>query len=676
MSGTITGTVTIPVILGQGGYGDDLKVDKSGAVLPAGNTGRSAIFAPSSLSLVEITNAGTVSGATGRRATDLNGGAGGAGIVLGCAGSINNKGLITGGSGGYSEQATSGAAGTGIEARQSASILNSGTITGGKGAVNFSDGLSGASGVGIALEMGGTLVKKGVIKGASASYGFNLPGAGGAGVVLGANADVANSGTIAGGYGDYSASGTVAGGDALDFAKSGTLTNKGLIKGGNFAGAAVLFTGGADLSNSGTISAGHDTNGIVLSAGGRVENHGVIEGGEHYAKNGHTYTLATALSVSGCAAIGNTGLIEAGVGRAYNENYSIAGGTGVLLSGGEEALTNSGTILGGYGGFAAGVIGGAGGIGLYLGPSAVAANHGTMIGGTGGAGYALSHGGTMAGGVGGDGVYVAGGTLTNFGDITGGAGGRSSGSVTSNGGVGVYLHAGTLIAVSGTISGGASGGLTLDGPAGAAPSMGYAVVLGDDVAATLRIDQGAHFVGGIEASYSVGDRLQLGPGTGSLSGFGQAGGITGFSSIELESNAHWTLTGTITSNTPVLLSGNDVLALNGSLPDLPVEFSSAGNDTLLLDKPLAFAYGTLAHFGSGDAVVLEGIKATAFQFQNDELTLLGSNGGTLDQLYFPGGGSASDFAIKAVAGGTKVLWAGSSSSGHETLSVWQMHLSF
>ena len=675
MSGTITGTVTTTVILGEGAYGNDLKVTKSGAVLPAGETGRNAIIAPSTLSLVDITNAGTLSGGTGRSATDADGGTGGVGILLNCGGTIDNKGLITGGSGGYSEQDTSGAAGMGIEARQSATILNSGTVTGGKGAVNFSDGNSGASGVAIALERGGTLINKGVIKGASASYGFNLPGAGGTGVVLGANADVSNSGTIAGGYGDYSATGTVAGGDALDFKKSGTLANSGLIKGGNFAGAAVLFTGGADLTNNGTISAGHDTNGVVLSAGGRVENHGVIQGGEHYAKNGHTYTLATALSVSGSAAIGNTGLIEAGAGRSYNENYSIVGGTGVSLSGGGETLTNSGTILGGYGGLAAGVTGGAGGIGLYLGPSAVAANHGTIIGGTGGAGYALSHGGTMAGGVGGDGVYLAAGTLTNFGDITGGAGGKSTGSATDNGGVGVYLHSGLLIANSGTISGGADGGLTPDAAASATPSTGYAVVLGDDVAATLRIDPGAHFMGGIQASYSVGDKLQLGAGTGSLSGFGEAGGITGFSSIELESNAHWTLTGTITSNTPVLLSGHDVLALNGSLPGLPVEFSSAGSDTLILDNPSAFTYGTLAHFGSGDAVVLEGIKATAFQFQGDELTLLGSNGGTLDQLYFPGVSSASDFAIKAVAGGTKVIWAGSSSSGQEALPVWHMHLS-
>jgi len=164
-----------------------------------------------------------------------------------------------------------------------------------------------------------------------------------------------------------------------------------------------------------------------------------------------------------------------------------AGGGGVLITTGNNTLTNGATISGGHGGNggaggdsdvfgfggSAGV-GGGGGTGMTItGSGNALSNGGTIAGGAGGdggrAGDALVEEGNGAdGGKGGDGLAItSSATITNSGSITGGNGGKGgntdismSGGVAGNGGNGGagISATSTTIVNSGSISGGIGGG--------------------------------------------------------------------------------------------------------------------------------------------------------------------------------------------------------------------------
>ncbi len=661
----ITGTLLTPVILGTGQYGQTLSIAATGEVFPAGDTGESAIIAPATLSSADIRNRGVVHGAAGVASVLSPGGAGGDGIFLQTGGAISNAGSIGGGLGGYSALSSGGTGGIGIYARSRASIVNTGTVSGGEGGGAKSFTPSGNGGDGIDLQLGGSVVNKGVIQGGAGGASALAAGSGAAALVLGARGKVVNSGTIIGGEGGASTATDGAGADAVQLLQGGSLLNTGVITGGGRGGVGVFLASAAMLANGGTITGGAGSDGVTLSAGGEVDNHGSISGGVGaYGGTVNGRSGGTALASSGPVSVVTSGVVTGGAGGGSGQSAGGAGGVGISLSGVPaytivETFANMGVVSGGAGGSSLYGTGGAGGAGGYFYGRLSAVNDGKIVGGAGGANADSAGHAKAYGGVGGDGVVLEFGTLVNTGLIEGGAG--------RTGGAGVYIHGGLLVAASGTITGGVS-------DAGGVSSTGYAVVMGEDIGATLEIDPGAVFVGGIYASYSVDDRLQLASGTGSLSGLGIKGGVFGFSSIEVESHAHWTLTGTINSDTPILLEAHAFVALSGSDAFVPVLFASGGGDVLRLDTPSTFIYSRIEGFGAGDAVQVEGIQATSFTFSGDELSLLGSNGATLYSLSISSHDSSADFGIKLIAGGTEVYWAGGGSVAQAELPGWHFPL--
>ena len=246
-----------------------------------------------------------------------------------------------------------------------------------------------------------------------------------------------------------------AGGVGIDLTASGTIVSTGIV-----AGGAGGYAGSNNYSGAGG-------NGID-AAGGKIVNSGMIEGGD----------------------IGGTGL------RGTNAQ---SGGIGVYASGAGLALSNSGTIAGGFS-FGAGgagvdfaaagtlrntgsILGGltqggiAGGVGVDLASGSVLVNRGEITGGFAASGVVaeatiLHNDGTITGGygftvyanhkyidnAGAAGVSLTGGVLTNTGVIAGGAGTYPFGPNTASAGGAGVLDTGGAVLNYGTIEGGATQG--------------------------------------------------------------------------------------------------------------------------------------------------------------------------------------------------------------------------
>jgi hypothetical protein len=145
---------------------------------------------------------------------------------------------------------------------------------------------------------------------------------------------------------------------------------------------------------------------------------------------------------------------------------------------------------------------------------------------------------------------LQGGTLTNTGTITGGAGGSGNEGHVGAAGTGIYISGATLI-TSGTIGGGAGH------PAANAVSFG-------STAGTLVIDPGAVFNGLVVASTSAPDTLVLGGTTAAtLTGLGTA--FTKFATLDVQSHADWSLTGSNTLGTGTVLAAGTLTVGTGSL---------------------------------------------------------------------------------------------------------------
>jgi hypothetical protein len=487
--GTITGTVTTAIILGQGQYGTALSVIVNAAVEPS-VYGASAIYGPSNLGSATIVNDGALLGA---KAGQSNGGAGGDGVLLQAVAYVMNAGSIIGGTPG-----AGGRGGVGVDLSAGGKLLNSGNITGGY-CGNVSSGPLG-----------------------------------GAGVLLGAAASVTNSGTMTGRGGIASQKDhTGEAGAGIAFQASGTLTNSGVIVAGHEVRAAAVFDGAAHVTNSGTINGYSSAAGLALWQGGVLANTGMIEGGSgSYGENGNFAINGRAgLLVDGTARIYNDGDVSGGTGAkslAISDNEGSrgpgSGGIGVVVEGSSSIVDNAGTLTGGAGGYTRNFAAGNGGVGAVIATGNLLVNNGEIDGGTGGAIIASY---SDAADTGGAGAVLLGGDLFNLGVISGGAGGTCIAPEDgAAGGAGVFVSSGNLIAAAGTISGGAAA----SGYTG--PSTGLAVAFGNQLAATLVVDPGAVFVGGVEASHSVADTLVLaGTASGSLGGFGEDGGLRNFSDI-------------------------------------------------------------------------------------------------------------------------------------------------
>ncbi len=269
-----------------------------------------------------------------------------------------------------------------------------------------------------------------------------------------ASALITNDGTVSGGAGSQS---VTRGGNGIDFASAaGTIANVGLIEGGHgyttasglqggAGGTALLVTGAADVNNAGTVAGGAggaappyladggDGGAGVKLGGGAIANSGLIAGGS--GGNG-TYGSGGGggfgISVGGGASLQNMGTVHGGAG-GVGYFYGGYGAAGVILAKNAAASSNAGIIAGGDGGrVLSDYTGGQAGVGVSLGGGDEFANTGTILGGHGGYGYTAGHGG--------DGVDIIGGTLVNTGVIKGGA----AGGYFTTGGDGVYLDDGVL----------------------------------------------------------------------------------------------------------------------------------------------------------------------------------------------------------------------------------------
>ena len=209
-------------------------------------------------------------------------------------------------------------------------------------------------------------------------------------------------------------------------------------------------------------------------------------------------------------------------------------------------LSNTGTIIGGaggYGGYSRGAVG-------LLASGGVVLNSGIIQGASGkyfsngGEGGAVSYSGA--------GVDLQGATLTNTGTIIGGAGASLNGSYLGAGNLGAVVRGGGLID-SGTISGGA----------GSSPAESVAF---GSVAGTLVVEAGAVFNGLVVANTAAADVLVLGgTAAGTLSGLGSE--FSNFPTVQVAAGADWRLSGHNALPSGTKLQDLGTLTVGGTLND-------------------------------------------------------------------------------------------------------------
>jgi hypothetical protein len=271
---------------------------------------------------------------------------------------------------------------------------------------------------------------------------------------------------------------------------------------------------------------------------------GVIAYTDRGANNVYNYTVITG-GAGGDGGAGHTGGGSGGAGAA-----------GVYIVSGTLTNEAGASIIGGAGGsggacntyLGSGGPGGAGAAGVHFSSGGALTNAAgaTISGGTGGAGgsYEGAHNGGN-GGSGGAGVNLSSGTLTNDGNISGGAGGNGGyagfyfGGNGGIGGAGVNLSSGTALSngVGGSITGGAGGiggigyyGSGSGGAGGAGVNLSSSTLTNDG-----NISGGA---GGTAGNGEGGDHVR------SLTGNGGNGGAgVNLSSGTLTNQAGGTITG-------------------------------------------------------------------------------------------------------------------------------------
>lgn len=480
---------------------------------------------------------------------------------------------------------TSGAGGAGVSVNNAAGATT--TVTNASGAY---------------IRGGGSLdaYEGGNTSAANAATVIGNGGVGGAGVAIAGagTTNLANAGEIWGGYGGYayvwnegyqsSYTGRGgAGGAGVSVAGSGTttITNTGYIHGGYGGNAWSLGVNGGSYTVG---SNGAGGAGIEVSSTGTTtvtnSSGATIQGG-----NGAVFGYQSSAGVGGAGIAGsgfeliNSGSVLGGMGGftryPMNPIHHVyiegAGGAGVSVTGGGTTTiinTSIGIIAGGSNCASRGVggvcgyhdVGGAGGAGLS-GYGFTAANAGGIYGGNGKAGVSV-------GGAGGAGASGHDFTLTNTGNIAGGNGGSYILSTTGTGtvgagGAGVDALGRVNVITSGSISGGVGGtGLYVALPTPAVQADAVDLSGGGN---SLTLESGYSFVGNVVSSSGTtdgGDTLALGGSVDDSFDVSQivaaaptdwTGAVQyyGFANYAKVDGNTWTLTNTTTAVTPWTLEG-------------------------------------------------------------------------------------------------------------------------
>ena len=507
-----------------------------------------------------VTANATITGTAGQNLTGKsNGGGGGAGVYLApfvSSRTVTNTGAIKGGTGGQGYNGGNG--GVGLSIASQGSLANSGSIIGGAGGAGAS-GAGGVGGVGVYIAGGGSLYNAGSIAGGAGGGGVNGFSAGGAGALLAKSGVVNNVGAISGGVG----------GDGL-IMFGGTVTNgiAGMSSAG-ISGSNGIYssTAGVAVTNFATIK-GTTLNGVALISGGTIIN------GSASSTSAVIYGVYAGVYVrKGFATVTNFGVISgaAAEGVVLGSGGNVANGTttttqslisglfdGIYAYGTRDAtVTNFGTVQGQYSD------------GLLL------AAGGTVTNGGSSNTKALIEG-YFAG------VYVAArlASVANFGTIIaavsegifiGGGGQVVNGSATStsaliSGEIGVYVAPAVATTVTnfGTIRG----------------TSGTSVLFAS-VNDCLIAEAGSTFIGSVQGHGGV---LELGGGSGTVTGLGQTTTISGataltasgFGSYAFDGNGAWTIAGATSLSPSLSVSSQGTLIVNGALTSLYSITDAAG----------------------------------------------------------------------------------------------------
>lgn len=525
----------------------------------------------------------------------------------------------------------------------------------------------------------GTVTLKGTVTGVNG--GGNTVGQLG---LLVAGGTVINDATVIAGQG----SGTGTGGTGFGTQGTGILINNASITSGNSTGAnggqggIVLGTstfinnaGGSLIAGNGLgggngINAGTGANGVTIT------NSGIIKGG-----NGTTGAGGIGISATRGSAITNN------AGGSITGGDGTTGGNGVTVSGQSAAivgtLTNSGTITGGNG------TAGNGGHGISAGNFAtLISNSGTIQGGTSATGtggygvnftpsaHSLTNDGTIHGGdgvVGGVGILFAatgtGNTIVNIGTIQGGNG--------SGDGVGISVHAGlTSLTNIGTIVGGDGASAIVNAvnapinminsgavTAGAGQAIAINMLSAGDL--TLELHKGSVITGNVVSFVGNANSLILGGDDNASFDVSTVGPqYQNFTSYQKTGNSVWSITGIGTTATPWVINQGTVQMSDGAsmIGDVTDNATLAfNNSTALTFANTVTGTGRVNQVGSGTTTLTGNntyaggtfINAGALSVANDAnlgdvAGMLTINGGTLENT----GSFASARAVALTGNGT------------------------
>ena len=444
---------------------------------------------------------------------------------------------------------------------------NGGYVRGGLGIAASGAGASGNAGgagaylsvYGSVFSFGGDIVGGGGSAGIAGSFGGD-GGFGGDGLNLHSGGELYNKSYVIGGSG---AEGGASSYGTTVLGGTGGLGGDGIYA----AAAAIVFdaTGGliggkgGNGGNSVSIGGYGGTGGagVELASGGsvRVVGNAFVEGGAGGAggTGGGGGTGGAGVELRAGGSVRNFNLIVGGGGgtgvNGENSSYHQigSGGVGVALGGSGSSVVNYGMISGGGGGLASGASkGGIGGAGIAGNGTVV--NYGTVISG-GGAGHQLS----------GYGIQMSIGTITNgtSANHTATIEGRASSFGANYTGIGVVAGVGSTVTVDnfGTISGGSA-------------------VLFQSSYDVLIAEAGSVFSGAVIGG---GGTIELGVGSGTVSGIDAAGNVTvspsvgsapvfqDFGTLEIAAGGHFAMASVGTIASGKILIDNGVVSDAGAL---------------------------------------------------------------------------------------------------------------
>jgi glycosyltransferase involved in cell wall biosynthesis len=451
-----------------------------------------------------------------------------------------------------------------------------------------------------------------------------------AGQIINTDSDTLAFGAYIQSAGTFTNSGTVSGGSGLGAQSAAvpTISNSGLIESTANSGYGINLQGGGTIFNSGTVNAtGTFSQGAVLKYGGLVSNSatGTITGMD----------AAVVITGSGTTATTGATVINAGL---------IAGtdaidGAGVEFSAMTNTLTNTGTITGtcdavdlftggvvnnDISGTATGYIAGLT-FGIFVsGDTGTITNRGTIIGTATDAVY-LGAGGTIVNGAGNvTGALIQGGgygirafgpsTVTNFGTIEGGVGIAFDDSASTLTNAGTILTTNTAAGAFSVQFGAGNDRLVLD-PGATFGANGYVNAGGGTNTLELAAGASAGTLGVI-----------------ALSG---ASGYVGFSAINVDAGAHWTLgaiTNSVTNGTPIIIGNGGSLDVTGDILGAATFALGGGSLTLAgaIDGATSFNFIDDGSHVGPDALTLDDVAPASTSFDN---AITGF--GYLDEILLP-----------------------------------------